>query len=393
MIATDDSLSLLVVDDNPGDHALYAALLEAVDTHRYTLTGEFTADGGLEECDAHDFDCVLLDYRLPDRTGARFIQDLSKRTTGSFPPIIVLTGAGSEEIAVEALRAGAADYIPKSVLSTQSLHRTIVNAVEKARLRQAVREKRNELERSNLILSRQNEEIHGFYHTISHELKTPLTSLKEFVCIVLDGLGGPLTDTQREYLTLARESCNQLHFHLNDLLDAARLDTGKLLINLHDDFLHPCIEQSVATMLPIAKRKGVTLKCELAPNAPQVRLDKPRFNQVLANLIGNAIKFTGEGGHVRVTSNNEGRDRVRISVTDTGCGISSDECARIFERLYQVTPSDGQLQGLGLGLSICRDVVRLHGGDLSVESTPGRGSTFSFTLNRGETAIQEGKVS
>jgi signal transduction histidine kinase len=330
-------------------------------------------------------DCVLLDYKLPDLNGLEFLNNLSSRKPEHAAPVIMLTGEGSEELVVEALRSGAVDYVPKKVVSNRSLTRAITNAVEKHELRTAVEHKQRKLEKTNKELLRKHDEIQRFYHTLSHELKTPLTGACEFVSIVLDGLSGPLNETQTEYLGLAKEACDQMTRGLNDLLDATRLDTGKLHISPQRCSIDTLVSRIVMSMKPLAERKGISLDDEISHDLPDVYIDEQRITQVLTNLLTNAFKFTENGGEVsvKVGDSADTSESVLISVVDTGRGIEADQLPHIFDRLYQVTRSDSHGEGgLGLGLNICKELVVLHKGNLWVESTPGAGSTFSFNIRK-----------
>ena len=165
-----------------------------------------------------------------------------------------------------------------------------------------------------------NTEIQNFYHTLSHELKTPLTSAREFVSIVMDGLAGPLNETQLEYLGIAKESCDQLRLYINDLLDVTRLETGKMSIEFQALPLAALVERVVEMLAPAAAGKGVSLSCDCQPDLPAVPIDKQRILQVLTNLTTNAIKFTPAGGHIRLSLSEAPADPecLQVDVRDTG---------------------------------------------------------------------------
>src|SRR5439155_8601865 len=213
---------------------------------------------------------------------------------------------------------------------------------ERKEAEKKMRRIRVRLEQTNQDLRRKNKEIQNFYHTLSHELKTPLTSAGEFVSIVMDGLAGSINHTQMEYLGIARQSCDQLRFCINDLLDATRLETGKLTIELKRASLVPIIQRVLTTMRSGAKEKGITLSHELQPDLQDVPLDEHRMTQVISNLLGNAIKFTPPGGGVMIKAcDAPGRPEfIQVSVRDTGCGVPTEEHERIFDRLYQVKSGD-----------------------------------------------------
>jgi signal transduction histidine kinase len=376
-------LRLLIVDDNPEDRELYHRLLERNPEGTYHVFEAETGEEGLALCRTERLDGVLLDYRLPDLDGLEFLTVLAGESSTVSVPVIMLTGGGNEMIVAEAMRAGAADYLPKSSLSTKSLDRAISNAVEKHKLCQALDEQRQILAQTNQELHRQNEEIQSFYHMLSHELKTPLTAAREFVSFVLDGLVGPLTDEQREYLGLAKDSCDQMTLGLSDLLDVTRMDTGKLHITPRPTYIGAVVSRVIVSMTPVAEDKEIVLQSTIAPDLPDVLIDEKRITQVLTNLLSNALKFTSVGGEVVVSVDNDPQRPawVLVLVRDTGRGIAPEQLEFIFDRLYQVQSDDASMEGgLGLSLHICQEVVRLHGGEIWVDNRLGKGSTFFFTL-------------
>ncbi|MFH0953733.1 MAG: response regulator [Verrucomicrobiota bacterium] len=238
------------------------------------------------------------------------------------------------------------------------------------------------LELAHDALSRRAVELQDLYHTVSHELRTPLTSAREFVTILLDGLAGPLTDDQKKYLQLVLESCDQLHFCVSDMLDATRLETGKLEVRPVATSVETLVTSVVDAMTPAMQAKGIELRREIDPALSNAPLDERRINQVCMNLLSNALKYTSEGGvvTVRVCTDPHDPELIQFSVSDTGRGIAPEHLDRIFDKLYQVRETDTSIVGgVGLGLYIAREIVRLHGGRMWAESTVGRGSTFFFT--------------
>jgi PAS domain S-box-containing protein len=240
-----------------------------------------------------------------------------------------------------------------------------------------------QLEQTNRDLTKRSEEIQYFYHTLSHELKTPLTAAREFVSIVIDGLAGELNATQLNYLGIAKKSCTELAVYINDLLDATRLDTGKLHLELKAASLAAIIHRAIAIMEPVAAGKKIRLSEELDTRLMDVMVDESRIMQILTNLLNNALKFTFEGGTiiVKLAEYSKSSECVQISVTDNGCGIPKDKIDNLFHRFYQIKNGDATPEkGVGLGLYLCRQLVLMHGGNIWVKSTLGQGSTFSFTI-------------
>jgi len=251
-----------------------------------------------------------------------------------------------------------------------------------------------QLEQTNRDLVKRSEEIQYFYHTLSHELKTPLTAAREFVSIVIDGLAGELNSTQLKYLRIAKKSCTELAVYINDLLDATRLDTGKLHLELKAASLPAIIHRAIAVMEPVAIGKKIRLSEDLDTRLMDVMVDESRIMQILTNLLNNALKFTFEGGEVIVKFGEDSKNSefLQISVTDTGCGIPKDQIDNLFHRFYQIKKGDATPEkGVGLGLYLCREMVLLHGGKIWVESSLGKGSTFSFTIPK-QTATKTAHV-
>ena len=239
------------------------------------------------------------------------------------------------------------------------------------------------LEESNRDLKRRNEEIQNFYHTLSHELKTPLTSAREFVSMVMDNLAGQVNPRQAEYLAIAKKSCDQMRMCINDLFDASRLETGKLALEFKPVLPGVLLKRVVASLAPKAAEKGVEILDEIEPDLAKAVLDEHRIVQVVTNLVNNAINHTPARGEICVRAHVvPGQpDWFQVTVEDTGCGIAAEQQERIFDRLYQVKTGDATSGGgIGLGLYLCRELVQAHGGSIWVKSATGRGSTFSFAL-------------
>ena len=384
---TQSDLRVLVIDDDPADRQLYRYFLSSDPRHSYTITEVGLGKKALKLCTSEDFHCILLDYYLSDLSGLEFLTQYQQILQGGIP-VIMLTGQGNETIAADSLRAGAADYMPKRNVSANSLQRAVGNTIEKYRLRNAITKQNLELKEKNKELTRKHDEIQRFYQTVSHELKTPLTAMQEFVSIILDGLAGPITEEQNEYLGLVRESCLQMTNDVNDLLDITRLETGKYRVETAPTNLEVVLNNIVQTMRVLAGEKSIELKLCTAKNLPLIPADVRRVEQVLTNLIGNAIKFTHSQGRVHVIADfdDENKNCIKITVRDNGCGIEPENLAHIFDRLYQVNPetNTGSMAsskcGLGLGLAISNELVQLHGGKMTVDSEYGKGSVFAFTL-------------
>jgi signal transduction histidine kinase len=220
----------------------------------------------------------------------------------------------------------------------------------------------------------------NFISMVSHELRTPLNSINGFLEIVLEGHVGALTARQDEFLNYARTSTHQLMTLVEDILFISRADTGQFKLRFDTVALPELTTQVVQGFQAAAQQAQVELRVALPPDLPTVYADDLRLQQVLTNLINNAIKFTPPQGAVTISSNLRD-DALCVSVTDTGEGIPVEEQSRIFERFYQSEPNtQGKAGGYGLGLAIAKLIVEQHGGRIWVQSRVGSGSTFFFTI-------------
>jgi signal transduction histidine kinase len=366
----DQSTHVLLIEDNPGDADLVRLRLmegqSAVDVNCVNRLSD-----GLASLKEQSPSVILLDLNLPDSRGA----DTFRRVLEKAPniPVVILSGQDDEALAMKALHQGVQDYLVKGAFSGGGLDRAMRYAVERqALLRSLEMSRKQQLEFKNQFLSH-----------VSHELRTPLTCIHQFVTILLDGLAGEVSPEQRDHLRTILKSVNQLGAMVRDLLEASRAESGKIRIQPRCVAMGDLIRQAVTMMGPIAHEKEVGLEVGVDTRIPFVDGDPDRILEVLINLIENGIKFTPHGGSVTVRAClvQTDPDFVYISVVDTGCGITPEARALVFERLYQDPNAvDNRRKGLGLGLFIAKELVSLHGGRIWVASEPGHGSTFSFTL-------------
>jgi signal transduction histidine kinase len=223
-----------------------------------------------------------------------------------------------------------------------------------------------------------------FLANMSHELRTPLNAVIGFSEVLQDRLFGDLNDKQAEYVTDIHASGRHLLTLINDILDLSKIEAGRMELQVTAFALSDVLENAVTLARERATRQGISLGLEVDPSAGVVEADERKLKQVLLNLLTNALKFTARGGHVDLIARGDD-DNVVVSVRDEGIGIAQADQARIFEEFQQVGTSQLQ-EGTGLGLALSRRFVELHGGLLRVESEPGHGSTFTFTLPRTQSA-------
>jgi signal transduction histidine kinase len=226
---------------------------------------------------------------------------------------------------------------------------------------------------------RQQDEIkRGMISTVSHQLKTPLTSIRMAIHLLLEEKVGHLTEKQVELLLAAREDSDRLHNILNNLLDISRIESGKAKMELRLLSPNSLQMEALEPFWRAAHDQGVTLNVEVPGDLPEVWADPTRIYYVFGNLLSNALKYTPAGGRVTVSAGAE-KNEVRFSISDSGRGIPVQYLPRIFEQFFRV-PNQEKESGAGLGLAIVKEIIEAHGGTVGVESQEGTGSTFSFTL-------------
>jgi signal transduction histidine kinase len=362
---------VLLVEDNPGDTDLIRLRLSEGHSHADVHSVNRLSDA-LAHLAKDEPTLVLLDLNLPDSHGAETFRKVLEHSPKV--PIVVLSGQDDEALAISAVHHGVQDYLVKGAFSGPQLERSIRYAVERQALLQALEVTRKEqLEFKNRLLSH-----------VSHELRTPLTCIHQYITLIADGISGPTNPEQRDHLKVALQGVSQLQAMIRDLLEASRAESGTMRVERRCMDVGDLVRQAVTMLRPSAHKRGIGLEAGLDSTLPLVLADPDRILEVLMNLIDNAIKFTEAKGSVLVNARLVENDpeTVYVSVSDTGCGISLEARPLIFEHLYQQPGAvDGRSgTGLGLGLFISKELIRLHSGRIWVVSEPGLGSTFTFTL-------------
>jgi signal transduction histidine kinase len=226
---------------------------------------------------------------------------------------------------------------------------------------------------------------------ITHELRSPINAINGYLDLALTGIAGELNEQQREFVRRARGGSEHLYALVEDLLLVSRADSGQLRLTRSITGLPELIANSVEELELTASDNGISIVTAIAADFPRVYADGTRIQQVLRNLVSNALHFTPSGGNVTISASvvedasaapdGEARKSFAVQVRDSGSGIAPEYQERIFERFFQI-PLDhsGRTSGQGLGLAIVKMIVELHGGQISLESTPGQGSAFTFTI-------------
>ena len=329
---------------------------------------------------------IICDHRMPVMLGVEFLKEVK----ADHPDVvrILFTGYTDFPMVEEAINQGEIyRFISKPWKTTEFLA-TIRQAIahydlveENKELFEESQRRRDELEISNKKLIDMYKLQRDFTSTVSHELRTPLASIKTAVDLVCKRMVGEINREQEEVLGRAQKSVEHLQRLISDILDLTKIESGKMQMDFKIQCLNEVIEEIVYTQQDVAKSRGLYLKTEPDPNLSKVPFDKDRIIQVLNNLVSNAIKFTEHGGVTVKTEDHSANNHIIINVTDTGKGIAESDFPKLFQKFQQIeSPEKVEKGGTGLGLAICKEIVLRHGGKIAVESTVGKGTTFSFVL-------------
>lgn len=390
---TDRPWRILLVDDNALDRAEAKAALLGGHDRRYQFVEATSANEAMHLCaSSAPFDCMLLDFFLPDGDAldvlARLPCDADK-----IPhlPVVILTGvAGTESRA--SLRHGAQDFVGKAWLGRESLTWAVENAIERRKIAREVMAERQVMDsqRQYLFEAERTARLEServallkdeFLATLSHELRTPLAVIVGWAGVLQRAQDNPVT-IKRGVDAIARNAGLQAKL-INDLLDMNRIVTGKLILDLQRVDLSALLDSAAEFLRPLAIEKGVDIRSDTHDGVPlELDGDPVRLQQIFANLLGNALKFTPGGGAITLTAQRRADAQVAVTVRDNGEGIDARFLPQLFTRFSQENSKAARVHGgLGIGLSIVKQLTELHGGSVSGDSAGvGQGATFTVML-------------
>lgn len=347
------------------------------------------------------FDLILLDYLLPDIDGLHLIAEIKALNLNL--PIIVLTGQGDEEIAVEMMKAGAADYLAKSKIDHNNLATAIKSAIRIYKAEQAVELANQRLRASNELLVLKNQELEKqqqqiklqniklqeaynlkseFLATMSHELRTPMNAIMGFSQLLLRQYPDPLSSQQENLVQRIFHNSKSLLDMINEMLDFSKIEAGKLNLNSQRFNLNNLINLTVEEIRSLALQKDLNLETNIELQDSFVVQDSHFIKRILINLISNAIKFT-ESGKITVKVWEVDLNKIAIAISDTGIGIAPEDKNKIWQAFRQADQSfTRQHSGTGLGLAITRSLVKMMKGKIFLDSELGKGSTFTVEIPR-----------
>jgi two-component system sensor histidine kinase/response regulator len=360
----DKNSVILVIDDEESMRDSCAMIL-AKDGFQSETAENGTV--GLEKIRALHPDLVLIDLKMPGISGFEVL-DKAKELDPNIIPIVI-TGYATVESAVEAMKKGAYDFLPKPFTPDQ-LRLIIGRGLERRRLV----EETESLRREKKLMEE------NFITMVSHQLRSPLGTIAQYFEVILGGMVGKVEPRQEEMLVKARNRLESLMELINDWLDLARMNRGQIVDKLQPLSLKKMLENLIGFFQPGARKEEVSLELVPYSGFDRVEGDEEKLAQVFSNLVTNAIKYNRPNGTVKVVLREE-KDWLAVDIEDTGNGIPKEHLPYIFDQFYRVKTSEGKKsKGSGLGLSIAKKIVEVHGGIIRVMSELGKGSTFTVCL-------------
>ena len=356
----DGNIEVIVVDD---DIELASNMKDILEEEGYSATVAHDGKTALEQCARNKFLLAIIDLRLPDILGVNLVEELARLCPVT--EFIIVTGYATLDTAIKAVgqeRIIAYEIKPLDMGRFLALVRHVME-------RKKAEEARRELDRMKS----------EFIATVSHELRTPLQSIMGFTkLMVQDKALDPITQTR--FLATIDKQSERLAGLIDDLLDISRLEAGKFVLKRQRLSLRDTIRSAIYELSSLIKEKAILIVDNVPEGLPDVEADEARIKEVMLNLVGNAIKFSGEGGKITVNAQVT-HNEILVQIIDQGIGIPAEALPHLFQKFYQIDGSNTRIRGgLGLGLYITKQIVEAHGGQIRVESKLNQGSTFSFTL-------------
>lgn len=371
-------IRILHVDDNVHDRQLVKDAIE-IEHGNFEIVEAENREKFEQQLAENYFDLVLSDFNILGFDGLQVLQIVKERKPGL--PVIIVTGTGSEEIAIQAMKMGAADYVIKSVKHIQCLVPTINTVLKIKKMKDKVEKAQISIRQSEALLRELNATKDKFFTIIAHDLKNPFSAIVGFSNILSEQINKKNYEGIEEYAEIIKNSAERAMSLLSNLLQWSRSQTGRMEYTPESFDILALINEISELSNDSARQKSITIRCEL-PQTATVFADKAMISTIIRNLVSNAIKFTNTGGLI-IISVLQKPDEMVVSVCDDGVGIRKDDINKLFriDENY-ITKGTQKETGTGLGLILCKEFILKHGGKIWVDSEPDKGSTFYFTIPR-----------
>jgi two-component system sensor histidine kinase/response regulator len=359
MKATPQKPLILIIDD---EEALRDGCRQALEKSSYAVLTAGEGVEGIKIAREQIPDMAFVDLKMPNISGMEIIDILSR----DIPDIvlIMITGYASIVSAVEAMQKGAYDYLPKP-FSPDQLRAVTRRGIDHRNLRIETRRLREEKERMEK----------GFITFVSHEMRSPLVVIRQYIESLKAIAGDRFDKDVTEIIERCSKRIQGLEEMIEHWLDLSRIEDGTLAQKKDPLNLASIIARSTEEMAPVCRKKGISLETNIPENLPEISGDEESLVRVFTNIIGNATKYTPEGGKITISAQHD-EYYVTASISDTGTGIPQDKLPFIFEPFFRVRGKEEKHRGSGLGLTFCKKIVESHNGGIEVSSREGEGTTF-----------------
>jgi len=363
-----EKATILVIDD---EEAIRDSCCQALvkDGHR-TETAE-NGDIGLMKINEVKPDLVLIDLKMPGISGMELLEKIKEVNPNIVS--VVITGYATIESAIEAMKRNAYDFLTKPFTPDQ-LRIVIKRGLERRRLalKSARLQREKEMMRKNFVT------------LVSHQLRSPLASVKQYFGVILGGFAGEVASNQKQMIEKASKYIDDLIQLINDWLDISRIEAGKITESFEPVALAPILSESFELVKPLAEAKKVTIELDSHHNLTKVNSDQEALKQAFTNLLSNGISYNHVGGTVTVSTRKQGNN-LEVKISDTGIGISQENLPFIFDEFFRVKNKETRhISGTGLGLPIAKRIIEAHNGRIEVVSELGKGTTFTILLPKAE---------